>query len=104
MIDTVLDIGSYILKETQQKSYICNNFHFSSKDLQPMVSSINVCLNSNSPGGKLNGLLALEVLVEDCSSQLFTQVGSSPKFFIGVLGSKINDPDYLYVIKQTICH
>ena len=49
-------------------------YQSSSKELQPMVSSINVCLNSNSPGGKLNGLLALEVLVEDCSSQLFTQV------------------------------
>ena len=46
----------------------------SSKDLQPIVASINVCLNSSSAAGKLNGLLALKVLVEDCSAQLFTQV------------------------------
>jgi hypothetical protein len=48
---------------------------FSPKDLQPLIAAANVCLSSNSAAGKLNGLLALKVLVEDCNGQLFTQAG-----------------------------
>ena len=44
------------------------------KDLQPIVSSINECINSGSLKGKLNGLIVLEELVKDCSSHVFTQV------------------------------
>ncbi len=46
------------------------------KDLQPIVSSINECINSGSLRGKLNGLIVLEELVKDCSSHVFTQVHS----------------------------
>jgi hypothetical protein len=49
---------------------------FSPKDLQPLIAAANVCLSSNSAAGKLNGLLALKVLVEDCNGQLFTQASN----------------------------
>lgn len=46
----------------------------SAKDLQPILSSINECINSGMPAGKLNGFIVLEELVNNCSSSVFGQV------------------------------
>ena len=73
IITTVVNFSTFVISHFNVLKAV-QLFHSSSKDLQAIVASVNVCLNSNLPGGKLNGLLALEVLVDDCSSQLFTHV------------------------------
>ena len=71
---SLLTIAIISLKFFQSPSPKTDHVHFSPKDLQPLIAAANVCINSASSAGKLNGLLALKVLAEDCNAQLFIQV------------------------------
>ena len=78
-------LSGYNLISSETDSHIVQHFvatlstykviiNGSVKDLQPIISSVNECINSGSLNGKLNGLIVLEELVKDCSSHVFTQV------------------------------
>ena len=45
--------------------------------IQSLSSSMNKCLHSKKANGKLNGLVVLQFLVQDCSDEIFNESGSN---------------------------
>ena len=49
----------------------------SSKSLQSLIASTHTCLHSKKSSGKLNGLVILQLLLEDSADEVFDQYGSN---------------------------